>query len=501
MGIKTNRFAKAPYPQLICTICSGVLEDPRQCPEEHYYCHLCIVNWIKDNQRCPQCPDSQITEEQLQLAPTSIRKMIGSMLISCENVPCGKVVKLSELDHHLAVDCKFKDEDLNPVEMDLVGSDDEGDSAKRSLEIEIVGEITKKQKIEEAIKSANRINDLEAELERLNADLLESSNVSNNLLEEKSELEEDILKAREKETKYKRASREKTKLVEMLQGKNNQLATKVSESEKRVLELEERISNSSKSNDALRDANKILVESKVILEEKVLKLDLECDVLQTRIAELEPIRAKHMKCSKRSTPPSSKSTSPLGSRWTPIPTSESLELVTARRLDADLMSKLTINNTKLEKRVSVLDKKVLELEHKSKADADLINEQKTIIEELNEVRRKYLQRSEKAKNHKSSKSDDRERRNSGDSSTSSLEVLEPSSTGVVATPELDSDEVDLRTKYEKLETQFESSQARLTKMFETNKELQKELDILKRRNLDQAIFISTNLSRFNEDKN
>ncbi|XP_033342863.1 E3 ubiquitin-protein ligase NRDP1 [Megalopta genalis] len=103
MGFSVNRFQGEVDQELICVICSGVLEDPIQIPEcEHTFCRTCIKEWMKRQATCP-IDHTPITSEQLRAAPRILRNMLTRLCISCDNIMygCQAIVKLDSLVSHL----------------------------------------------------------------------------------------------------------------------------------------------------------------------------------------------------------------------------------------------------------------------------------------------------------------------------------------------------------------------------------------------------------------
>ncbi|KAK3083181.1 hypothetical protein FSP39_015890 [Pinctada imbricata] len=103
MGYETNRFQGDVDEELICPICSGVLEEPLQAPQcEHAFCSDCIQEWLT---RQPTCPvdRSTITPNQLKPVPRILRNLLSRLQIACENAAngCTAVVKLDMLAQHL----------------------------------------------------------------------------------------------------------------------------------------------------------------------------------------------------------------------------------------------------------------------------------------------------------------------------------------------------------------------------------------------------------------
>ncbi|CAG5130714.1 unnamed protein product [Candidula unifasciata] len=108
MGFELDRFEEDVDEELICPICSSVLEDPLQAPQcEHAFCSACIHEWLT---RQPTCPvdRSAITPNQLKSVPRILRNLLSRLTISCDNKlhGCLVIVKLDALPSHLQ-DCEF----------------------------------------------------------------------------------------------------------------------------------------------------------------------------------------------------------------------------------------------------------------------------------------------------------------------------------------------------------------------------------------------------------
>ncbi|XP_064598381.1 LOW QUALITY PROTEIN: E3 ubiquitin-protein ligase NRDP1-like [Liolophura sinensis] len=103
MGYELNRFQGDVDEELICPICSGVLEEPLQAPQcEHAFCSTCILEWLT---RQPTCPVDRnpITPNQLKPVPRILRNLLSRCQIACDNAGfgCTAVVKLDMLQSHL----------------------------------------------------------------------------------------------------------------------------------------------------------------------------------------------------------------------------------------------------------------------------------------------------------------------------------------------------------------------------------------------------------------
>jgi len=103
MGYETTRFQGEVDEELICPICSAVLEDPRLAPEcEHAFCAACIHEWLN---RQPTCPVDRrsISIAELKPVPRILKNLLARCDIRCDNEEfgCDVVVKLDILAMHL----------------------------------------------------------------------------------------------------------------------------------------------------------------------------------------------------------------------------------------------------------------------------------------------------------------------------------------------------------------------------------------------------------------
>lgn len=118
MGYDLNRFEGEVDEELLCLICSGVLENPVQAPVcEHAFCSACIQEWLKRQSTCPV--DRQvITSSQLQAVPRILKNLLARLTIQCCNVEfgCSAWVKLDALNAHLT-ECEHNPK--RPVHCDL----------------------------------------------------------------------------------------------------------------------------------------------------------------------------------------------------------------------------------------------------------------------------------------------------------------------------------------------------------------------------------------------
>ncbi|KAF6032249.1 RNF41 [Bugula neritina] len=118
MGFDLNRFEGDVDEELMCTICSCVLEEPLQAPQcEHAFCAACINEWLT---RQPTCPVDRaaISPADLKPVPRILRNLLARLTIKCENAAqgCTASIKLDSLASHLN-ECEFNPK--KPVSCEL----------------------------------------------------------------------------------------------------------------------------------------------------------------------------------------------------------------------------------------------------------------------------------------------------------------------------------------------------------------------------------------------
>ena len=72
MGYDVARFVGEISEELICSICSEILENPLTTDCEHLFCRECINDWLRDNHTCP-IDRLYVHQRTLKPAPRTIR--------------------------------------------------------------------------------------------------------------------------------------------------------------------------------------------------------------------------------------------------------------------------------------------------------------------------------------------------------------------------------------------------------------------------------------------
>ena len=102
MGWDVDRFPGEVDSELICCICTGVLEDPVELPCRHVFCSACVKPWINKKSTCPQCRGN-ISEKDLKSVVPILKNIVDKQKICCEYKEngCEDVVTIEALHRHL----------------------------------------------------------------------------------------------------------------------------------------------------------------------------------------------------------------------------------------------------------------------------------------------------------------------------------------------------------------------------------------------------------------
>ena len=87
MGWDINRFirTKSIEAELICSICTDVVEDPVQTEFDHIFCRDCINEWLqKGNGTCP-VERHVISQDSLKSPNRIIKQILNNLIIRCKS--------------------------------------------------------------------------------------------------------------------------------------------------------------------------------------------------------------------------------------------------------------------------------------------------------------------------------------------------------------------------------------------------------------------------------
>ena len=101
-GYDEGRFEGPVKPDLFCSICHGVLRNPRACQnKEHPFCLACISQHLQNSHTCPDCRE-HLTPETLKNPPRFLMNTLSELKIKCgyNERGCPGYVLLGNLQRH-----------------------------------------------------------------------------------------------------------------------------------------------------------------------------------------------------------------------------------------------------------------------------------------------------------------------------------------------------------------------------------------------------------------
>lgn len=106
MGYEQDRFVDSFSPDLVCSICLCVLEDPVECKScETNFCKECIDLWKSKNNLCPnKCQLS------LQKSHRFLRSVLDNLKLKCSNTSfgCDQIITIERLKIHETQQCLYR---------------------------------------------------------------------------------------------------------------------------------------------------------------------------------------------------------------------------------------------------------------------------------------------------------------------------------------------------------------------------------------------------------
>ena len=89
-----SRFVSEVPAELLCPICSEVVDTPKICTEcEHLFCEECVHDWARG---CPnKCPNGRFTT-----VPKVVSRILEDLKVRCTSGKCGFVGRLGDVGKH-----------------------------------------------------------------------------------------------------------------------------------------------------------------------------------------------------------------------------------------------------------------------------------------------------------------------------------------------------------------------------------------------------------------
>lgn len=108
-GFDLNIFTQNVNMDFVCSICSSVVRQPKECTAcGTLYCSTCLKQWQdknKNNLEASECPmrckkTSDIRESLMKPVGKVIRNMLHNLEVKCPNKDCNKIMKLEKYEEH-----------------------------------------------------------------------------------------------------------------------------------------------------------------------------------------------------------------------------------------------------------------------------------------------------------------------------------------------------------------------------------------------------------------
>ncbi len=110
MGFMVDRFVSNVDQNLVCNICTGVMDQAVVTLCGHSFCEECLKTWL-DRPETDSCPGCRSYTSRFDLIPNlAVRNMIDALLVWCDNSErgCKIVMRLESLRKHLER-CEFRE--------------------------------------------------------------------------------------------------------------------------------------------------------------------------------------------------------------------------------------------------------------------------------------------------------------------------------------------------------------------------------------------------------
>ena len=105
-GFDIKIFTKPINPDFICSICSCVVRQPKECTIcGTLYCESCLKQWENQNRNLSECPmrcrkQNDLNESIMKPCGKVIKNILYSLEVKCPNEFCNKIMSLEEYEEH-----------------------------------------------------------------------------------------------------------------------------------------------------------------------------------------------------------------------------------------------------------------------------------------------------------------------------------------------------------------------------------------------------------------
>ena len=107
----------------ICFICEHLIEDISILPCGHYFCHDCIISWINEEEKCPEC-SVKVDSEKIKGASLLSKRVFSGFKIKCPLDDCDVIVEYEKLKNHETecleklIECVHCGEEIKRLELE-----------------------------------------------------------------------------------------------------------------------------------------------------------------------------------------------------------------------------------------------------------------------------------------------------------------------------------------------------------------------------------------------
>ena len=111
-----------PLDDFTCGLCQNIVDQPVETPCRKLVCSVCIALLLRscriNHLPCPYCSvDHEVTETSFPEATDIVMKVLGDLLMKCENPLCTEVVALKNIRKHMAYGCMQEMHTFSPSKL------------------------------------------------------------------------------------------------------------------------------------------------------------------------------------------------------------------------------------------------------------------------------------------------------------------------------------------------------------------------------------------------
>ena len=205
-GYREDRFQTSIAKNFICDLCKGVLKDPVQCHNEHYFCKACITQHLKKySKTCPVCTEN-LTEETLNKLPRIVTNILNALIINCDhsergctelielvrleahcrtcnykpvtcpNEKCAKIMNLADLEQHTSVVCEYRQVYCEECEKEMPFKEYSKHSCVISKDVQAIKAslIQMQDQVKEMSKAQNEMSKAQNEMSKAQKEMFEA---------------------------------------------------------------------------------------------------------------------------------------------------------------------------------------------------------------------------------------------------------------------------------------------------------------------------------------